>query len=207
MSTISLALRDIKMPELIVLAGNIYKHMVQHQDLFPNPPVPYEQLQQSIAGLAKAQGEVSARNFTQTVIRNAHAAEVKRILDLMASYVSSIAQGDREIALKAGMPPRKMARWIKPLDEVRIKWVRPGDRKGEIKMMVSRTKMHKSVEVQYTYDPNATDNWQLHAIHTGKIMIIGGLEPLSFVWVRVQGAATHHRNTPWSEPMGVRVPG
>jgi hypothetical protein len=207
MAIISLGLRGIKMPDLIILAGNIYKHMTQHQDLFPNPPVPYQQLQQAIVALAEAQGEVSTRNFGKTVIRNAHAAEVKRILQVMASYVASISQGNHEIALKAGMTFRKKGERVKPVGEVRIKWVRPGDRSGELKLMVSRKRMHKAVEIEYTYDPNGSNNWQQHTVQTEKIMTVSGLKPLSYVWLRVRAGGSYNRHTLWSAPVGARVPG
>jgi hypothetical protein len=102
---------------------------------------------------------------------------------------------------------RKRAEGMKPLEEVRIKWVRPGDLSGELKMMVSRKSMHKGVIAEWTDDPAAKSNWRHLGFYTDKIIVLNGFLPLSYVWIRVKGVGTHERHTAWSVPMGARVPG
>jgi hypothetical protein len=207
MAIISLGLRDIKIGELITLATDISTRMKENEDVFPNRPISHGDLQQTLTALEEAHREVSARNFGMTAIRDARAAELKEMLRMLAGYVATVAQDDPLIAHKAGMSFRKRAEGTKPLEDVGIKWVRPGDRSGELKMMVSRKRMHTGVIVEWTDDPAAKSNWRSFGFLTDKIIVLNGLKPLSYAWIRVKGVGTHERHTAWSAPMGARVPG
>lgn len=207
MAIISLGLRGMRVGELITLATDISERMKQNEDIFPDRPVSHEELQRTLAALEVAHREVAARNFGMTATRDARATELKRMLRILAGYVGNVAQDDPSIAHKAGMSFRKRAEGMKPLEEVRIKWVRPGDLSGELKMMVSRKSMHKGVIVEWTDDPAAKSNWRHLGFYTDKIIVLNGFLPLSYVWIRVKGVGTHERHTDWSAPMGARVPG
>jgi hypothetical protein len=207
MAIISLGLRDIKIGELITLATDISTRMTENDDLFPNRPVSHEELQNVLTALEVAHREVSARNFSMTAIRDARATELKKLLRILAGYVGNIAKDDPSIAHKAGMSFRNRPEGMKPLEEVRIKWVRPGNLSGELKMMVSRKSMHKGVIVEWTDDTAAKSNWRHLGFYTDKVIVLNGFLPLSYVWIRVKGVGTHERHTAWSAPMGARVPG
>jgi hypothetical protein len=206
MSKIALKLHKRSVTELIALANNICTKMATAAATFNTPVIPLAQVTTAIDNLVDAVAAASDKGKTAVQLRNTAAKILKELLKQQAAYVESIAAGDGDIMVLAGMDLKRvgprMYENVYPPQNLVINYTKNS---AELKLKWSTVSNAKNYSVQVSTTPLTEDSWKEIRSCTKANCILSGLERGASLWFRVNAKAAAGVST-FSEPVMKIVP-
>lgn len=198
--------------EFLFIAGRIVAAMSSNAR-FPQPwPAPAPSAQDLSAALAHYRQALEAsasRDVSRIAERQLARQELDDMLHRLAAYLEFAANGDEQALRSTGFELRRITNRparTEMLDAPGLVQLSHGAQSGLIDLRADRSEGATSYEVQVTQgDPSIEANWRhLTVAHTLRHVILSGLIPLQWVWVRVRGFGVPGAGR-WSEPVGIVV--
>lgn len=198
MSTINRGTGRLNAAQLAAKADFIVERM-SGNPAFPAPVPALSEVADAVTALRKATVTALDGGKTATAIRIKRQRELKKLLDQLAGYVVSLAEGNELAILSSGFEVRKPS---KPAPEPHM----PADLRAYISDHTGRVDLTWSpVDPALTYHvqwaaSETTDEkaWQLVAVSTRSSARITGLPSGQVAYFRVAGIGTKGMG-PWSQ--------
>jgi len=177
MSTVTLRLTRLSVPETIILGKKIVAAMTAHVSRFEEPPVALAAVTADLNDLEKLQQErMGGGSKANTVLRNQKLADVRGELSLLASYVQTVSRGDESIINEAGMSvrstgPRKYDTILPP----ELVLVEQTEYDDGLKLRWKRVKNARQYGIEYCAGTVTPDKWKTIAYANSGSIVIRGL--------------------------------
>ena len=202
MSKIKLKLKDLSIPEKIAKAELIAGSLTGNAS-FPTP-------QPTLATFAQAKDELvdaynEAQNARQTAkekttVQNKKEAALDQLFSQLAAYVESVAAGNEELILSAGMDPRAaaVAATGTPTQPQALAAM-AGDYDGQIDLSWDTMDGVRSYVIQQSGDPVTATSWSHGGVSTKSSFTAANLNSGTRYWFRV-AAVNSNGQSNWSDP-------
>jgi len=191
-------------PEAGLIRGLEIHNKMSGSVHFPDPPVPYVNLQTASDELEVAIVESVDGGKDRLLTRNLKLAAVIAILRPYKDYVNMVAQGDQAIIEASGFDLSQPAEPITSYTAPGDLRVRSGSLEGTIKALWGGVRGNKIYEVQISETPNDAPSWQAAAQVTKNRVVLSDLTPGVKYFVRVRATGTAGVG-PWSETGNARA--
>jgi hypothetical protein len=202
MSKIKLNLKDLSIPEKIAKAELIAGSLTGNAS-FPTPQPALATFTQAKDELADAYSEAQNARKTakeKTTIQNKKEAALDRVFSQLAAYVESVAGGNEELILSAGMDPRAaaVASTGTPAQPQALAAV-AGDYEGQIDLSWDTMDGVRSYVIQQSGDPVTATSWSYGGVSTKSSFTAANLNSGTRYWFRV-AAVNSNGQSGWSDP-------
>ena len=202
MPKIKLNLSALTVPEKIAKARQIVTKMTGNAH-FPTP-TPNLVSVSDVADLAEnANGQAQDARQTakqKTSALNQAEDRLDKLLNQIAGYVESIAGGDEQTILSAGMDVRAVAvATTDPPGQPQALTPTVGDRDGEIDLSWDTVTGAKSYVIDRSGDPATSTSWSHGGVSTKSNFTAEGLNSGARYWFRV-AAVNNNGQSGWSDP-------
>ena len=144
-------------------------------------------------------------NEAQTIAKNKCWDVVIKCLDKLAYEVNGLADGDEEIAKAAGFDVRKAPKEIKEVAiPTNLVALNLNDKTGAVSLSWN---CDSTGVVQYAveYQIQGETTWHNGTYSTSKSVVLMGIEPRSFLLVKIRSLGRKELKSDWTPPVGVLV--
>ena len=204
MSTVKLGLAGMPLLAKLHFAWRVNDALLEHQDIYPEPPVPIDQFVDLLVALQQAVDDagtarVQLREKT-TLERDADAA-VNGALTQLGIYVQRMSGGDEALIALAAMNVSGVPSRVGPLPKPSRVEVKPGPGAGELVLRWKALRGAKSYYVEQQPQGASPDAWTAAASSTKAKATVKGLVSARKYWLRVAAIGTAGQGA-WSDAVG-----
>lgn len=196
-------LTDLNAPQLLSRANFIFERMTGNP-AFPDPTPSLSAVSDAITALQTAHVQAIDGGMTAMATRRAREAELRLLLDQLAGYVSSIAQGSEVGILSSGFGVvRPSSPAPEPTSPVDVR-ATMSEHVGRVDLRWSPVDVAVSYHTQWTSDPTNEELWKLVAVSTRSQSKVTALSSGRVAYFRIAAIGTAGMG-PWSQVVSTLV--
>jgi len=202
MSKIKLNLSTLSLPEKVAKAHEIVTALTGNSH-FPSPAPALTAITTAANDANTAFADCQAARRTSvltTMAQNQKEDALVRLLNQIAAHVESVAAGDEQIILSAGIDVRAQAApGTDPPGQPQGLTATAGDHDGEIDLSWDTVSGAKSYVIDISTDQGTPTSWSHGGVSTTSSFTAQGLHSGTRYWFRV-AAVNNNGQSAWSDP-------
>jgi hypothetical protein len=203
MAVLKKGLSNLNSTQLLIKATFIVNRLTDNP-AFPEPTPALSVVSDAISALQASYVEALEGGVTALATRRAHETELRLLLNQLAGYVSSIAQGSEVGILSSGFdvvrPGSPAPEPSAPVD-VRVAM---SEHAGRADIRWEPVGVAVSYHIQCTSDPTNESLWKLVAVSTKATTKVTGLPSGQMSYFRIAGIGTAGMG-PWSQVVSTLI--